>query len=145
MVIVICATFSHIQQLSWCFWNSSGRSCSHTSFPSYHTAGKHPCTSGVCSMAFPGKHHCTIPWIFNSSCFNRLEMQGHVIAKVSLCHCSQHCPFFISLHCSSTPHRHCALPTGKHSPIQVIQLLMQNTGTLGRRTLHPHSRAPQLS
>lgn len=52
---------------------------------------------------------------------------------------------FISLHCSSPPHRHCALPTGRNSPVQIIQLLMQNIGMLGRRALHPHSRAPQLS
>lgn len=52
---------------------------------------------------------------------------------------------FISLHCSSTPRRHWALPTGSHSPIQIIQFIMQNAGMLGRRSLHPHSRAPQLS
>lgn len=52
---------------------------------------------------------------------------------------------FISLHCSSTPRRHWALPTGRHSPIQIIQFIMQNAGMLGRRSLHPHSRAPQLS
>lgn len=42
----------------------------------------------MCSKAFPGKHHCIIPWIFNSSCFNRLEIQGPVIPKWSVC--SQH-------------------------------------------------------
>lgn len=76
-------------------------------------------------------------------------MQGGVIAK-AVCATAANAfgtllIVFILLHCSSTPHRHWALPTGKHSPVQRIQLLMQNTGMQGGRALHPHSRAPQLS
>lgn len=79
-----------------------------------------------------GKHPCIIPWIFNSSCFNRLEMQGHGIGKVKCVHLwdTAHCSHFIALLFNTTQ-----TPTGKHSPIQRTQLLMQNTGMLGRRTL----------
>lgn len=46
-----------------------------------------------------------------------------------------HCSLF-SFHCTALQHHtDTALPTGKHSPIQRTQLLMQNTGMLGRRTL----------
>lgn len=104
MVIVICATFSHIQQLLMVLLEQLREELLTHIIPQLWHSWKHPCTSSVCSMAFPGKHHCIIPWIFNSSCFNRLQMQGHGIAKVSVCHCSQQhlwdtapCLYFIAL------------------------------------------------